>query len=173
MKEYLFEPADETDLEAVWQLISQRIQWMDAVGIQQWNVTNYQSAYPKAYYLQKIEQKQLHVLRNEDRICAAVVLLEDDARWSGDPYRPAYYLHNFVSDTTEKGAGSRMLEAVTQLALAKGKQALRLDCSVSNHQLNAYYESRGFLPAGSCQEGAYMGLKREKLLEGSAEPSVF
>ena len=166
MKEYLFEPADEADLEAVWQLISQRIRWMDAVGIRQWNVTNYQQAYPKSYYMQQIRERQLHVLRSEDRICGAVVLLDEDPRWAGDPQVPAWYLHNFVTDTREKGAGSHILDAAAGLAVQNGKKALRLDCAVDNDKLNSYYESRGFLQAGYCRDGNYFGIKREKKLEG-------
>lgn len=49
----LFCEAVAEDLDAVWQLIVDRVEWMDKKGIRQWNVTNYLEAFPKEYYLEK------------------------------------------------------------------------------------------------------------------------
>ncbi len=47
---FLFRMAHAKELPAVLSLISQRIRWMDACGIRQWNTTGYEAAYPPSYY---------------------------------------------------------------------------------------------------------------------------
>lgn len=47
---FLFRRAHTKEVPAVLSLISQRIRWMDACGIRQWNTTGYEAAYPPSYY---------------------------------------------------------------------------------------------------------------------------
>lgn len=74
----------------------------------------------------------------------------------------AYYLHNFVTDISGKGAGGIILEFVKELAVRNKKTRLRLDCAIDNVRLNHYYESQGYVFAGQCVDGPYIGNKREK-----------
>ncbi len=162
--EYKFTPGTPNDAKEVVGLIARRIAWMDEKGIEQWNVTDYLEAYPKSYYEEQAEKGRLYVLKAEDVIIGAVVLLEEDERWDDCEAVPAYYVHNLVTAVSEKGAGGRLLDFAESLAIERGKAALRLDCAEDNPRLNAYYESRGFMPRGRCQDGPYIGIKREKLL---------
>ena len=164
--EYLFELADEAALGQIYKLIDQRIRWMDEKGIRQWNVTDYWKAYPKDYYVREMWRGTLHVLkRKADRqVMGAVVLLEQDSRWKDAAPLPAYYIHNFVADEAERGAGGMMLQKIQELAVKNHKACLRLDCAVSNEKLNRYYEQKGFLLAGQCVDGNYSGNRREKKL---------
>jgi len=139
---------------------------MDETGIKQWNVTNYLAAYPKTYYEKLIEQGSLYVLKSDAdrRVLGAAALLDHDDRWLDRQGGPAYYIHNLVTDISEKGAGKLILNAIQELAMQNGKQYLRLDCAADSSFLNTYYESMGFLPAGQCKEGLYIGNRREKAL---------
>lgn len=156
--------ADETMLDDIFNLFIKRVAWMDKVGIKQWNVSHYLEAYPKEYYKRQIDENRLYVIADNDKIIAAIVLLEEDDRW--DDQASAYYLHNFVTDTEVKGIGKKMLEFVEALARENNKLKLRLDCAEDNAFLNTYYENEGFVLAGKCQEGPYYkGNKREKSLK--------
>ncbi len=155
--------ADESVLDDVFQLILRRIQWMDTVGIRQWNVTNYTDAYPQRYYSQKIREGQLYVLTEKGKVIGAVVLLESDARWKDAV--PAYYVHNLVTDVTAKGAGGILLGYVEAMAARDGKTCVRLDCAVDNEKLNQYYEKKGYRKVGVCSDGLYRGNKREKVIQ--------
>ncbi len=157
------------EVEAVFELYRERIAWMNREGIAQWNTTDYLESYPVTYYLDQMEQGNLYVLENDadGTAAGAVVLLPEDERWADRADTQAYYIHNLVTSYREKGLGSILLEEMERIAIEDQKQFLRLDCAVDNRFLNAYYESRGFLPAGTCEDGSYRGNRREKALSKS------
>ena len=89
-------------------------------------------------------------------------LKEQDDRWNDS--EPALYLHNFVTRVEAPGAGSTFLRFAEEYALKKGKKYLRLDSAADNPSLARYYTSQGFVPAGTCTEGGYNGILRQKEL---------
>ena len=133
-------------------------------GIKQWNVTKYDKAYPKSYYYKASEHGEVFVLEDEEtsEIVCAATLKEQDERWYDD--KPAIYLHNFVSKIGEKGVGKIFLKYAEEYAVNKGKDYFRLDSASDNSALTQYYESKGFLPIGKCEEGLYKGILRQKSL---------
>ena len=154
--------ADGTTLGAVMNLIEQRIGWMEQIGLRQWNTDGYQAAYPPAYFADKMRRGELYMLKRDGRVAAAAVLLEADDRWPEGG--SALYLHTFVADRREKGAGGALLALAEALARERGKDLLRLDCAADNPRLNDYYAQKGYRPAGRCAEGGYAGILREKRL---------
>ena len=64
-----------------------------------------------------------------------------------------------VYDTPEA-----LLAAAEALGQAHGKRYMRLDCAVDSAFLNGYYESLGYRVAGQCEDGPYVGVKRQKEL---------
>lgn len=163
--EYRLKKATPDDVNLVFSLVEARVHWMDMMGIEQWNTTGYLEAYPLGYYEEQQDQGNLYVLHNKyNGIVAAVVLLNDDDRWNDRAETSAFYVHNLVSDIAMHGAGSIMLKEVEKIARRYGKEYIRLDCAVNNTFLNEYYEERGFVLAGSCIEGLYVGNRREKKL---------
>lgn len=160
---YVFRPAKQGEIDAVFSLFEKRIQWMDREEIRQWNVTDYLAVYPKSYYQQQQAKGNLYVLTG-DTIVRAVVLLQNDERWQDRSDSRAFYVHNLVTDPSVKGVGKRMLTEIENTARLHKKQYVRLDCAVDNDFLNQYYASAGYALAGQCQDGPYTGNRREKKL---------
>lgn len=149
------------EAKLVFSLIRQRMHWMDEKGMDSWNRNHYDTIFPLAYYEQEAKQGRLYAWIDEnDKIISAAVLLEEDPRW--DSQEPALYVHNFVSDPKTKSVGSQFLEAVEQYAHTLGKRYLRLDSARNNLSLERYYTNLGFVAVGSCQEGEYQGILRQK-----------
>ena len=162
---YVFREIKKQEIPQMFSLILQRMKWMDEKGIRQWNVTNYAEVYPERYYEAQREKGEVFVLaekETEELVCAAV-LKEEDERWEDE--QPALYLHNYVSKVGQHGAGAVFLHLAEEYALEKGKRYFRLDSAVDNEALAKYYEARGFLPVGTCEEGLYKGILRQKELK--------
>lgn len=172
-REYIFMPGEISDLPSVYRLIDERIHWMDDVGIEQWNVTDYWECYPEAYYEKAVRDHHLYVLkRKEDgRVVAVAVLYEEDSRWKKDG-ATAYYVHHLATELGERGAGKVLLQHSMALAKKNRKDYLRLDCAIDNEKLNDYYDRQNFTYAGTCVDGKYVGNLREiKTKEsGSQDP---
>lgn len=162
---YIFRLGKKSDIPQVLTLIETRISWMNAEGIQQWNVTHYREHFPDSYFEKMTQAEQMYVLEDQDtaRITAAAVLLTEDPRWK-NPQGSAYYVHNLVSATDAKLAGAEIINRIDQLSREHGKTHLRLDCIVGNHRLNQWYERMGFYHAGTTVDGEYTGNLREKCI---------
>lgn len=161
---YQFGLARTTELEEIFALIDRRIQWMDEVGIRQWNVTDYWGVYPREHYIQQLQQNRLYVLRRitDNTVVGTAVLYETDDRWPDGMFACAYYVHHFASALNEKGVGELLLNHLEDLARAHGKDSLRLDCAGDSPRLNRYYAEKGYVLMGSCTDGVYRGNLREK-----------
>lgn len=161
--EYIFRPSKSEDIDAVFGLYEKRVAWMNEKGIRQWNVTDYLNVYPKAYYRKHQRSGGLYVLCRES-VSGAAVLLRNDERWNNGSSSDALYVHNLVTDPSERGTGKLLLSELEKICDAQGKQFVRLDCAVDNIFLNNYYESLGYNFVGTCRDGVYIGNLREKKL---------
>lgn len=161
---YLFRKASPQEVPAVFALIMRRVAWMDQVGIHQWNDTDYAACYPLAYYEQRRQKEELFVLedRATERIVCVGALFHQDERWPDQS--SAFYLHHLAAEVDAKGAGSVFLQAAEAYTANQGKTYLRLDSAVGNKTLEQYYTSRGYVEAGSCLDGPYRGILRQKKL---------
>ncbi|OUQ70170.1 hypothetical protein B5E53_00675 [Eubacterium sp. An11] len=165
--DYEFKPGELTDLPQVYDIIDERIHWMDQVGIKQWNVTDYWDCYPESYYKKAVSNGNLYVLKRKDTglVASVAVLYEEDARWQAKQGPAAYYVHHLATRLGEKGAGKVMVDCCEKLAAARGKEYLRLDCAIDNPKINAYYDGLRYDYAGTCVDGKYEGNLREKRVE--------
>ena len=169
MKDYIFEPAQVNDIEEIFSLYVERVRWMDEHGIRQWNITRYLEVYPLSYYQEQYEQGNLYSLRcvKNGLLVGAVVLRQNDERWSDKADVSAYYIHNLVTRLGVKGVGADILAESERLAVEHGKRFICLDCAVDNVALNEYYASKGYVEVGKFVEGSYCGIRREKELPKS------
>ncbi len=164
MKERKFIKLPPEKAPQMFDLVLERMKWMDEKGIEQWNVMGYDEVYPLSYYEQKCSEGRAFALEDKDgTILCAAVLLENDSRWSDDA--PAIYVHNLVSKVGAGDAGAEFLRRAGEYALSINKKYLRLDSSEDNEPLARYYENLGFVPSGTCIDGPYKGIRREKKLK--------
>lgn len=160
---YIFRQAKQEEIRAVFDLIMGRVAWMDQVGIRQWNTTKYDQRYPLDYYEMRRQMEELFVLTdNAGDILAVGALLHEDERWP-EP-ESAFYLHHLASRVDAKGAASIFLEKAEEYTARMGKRYMRLDSAVGNRTLEHYYTSRGYVEAGTCKDGLYEGILRQKEL---------
>ena len=131
-----FRRAAAGEAEQVFDLIRQRIAWMDERGIQQWNHPGYLRRYPLDYFRQCAEEGQLYALWTEcGALAAGAVVLEEDPRW----------------------AGTELLRRCLALAAERGQDYLRLDCARDNPVLHDYYERFGFRFVAPVEDQGYLG----------------
>ena len=161
-KAYVFRPARADEVEKIFNLIMDRVSWMDRVGIHQWNDTKYDERYPLSYYEMRRQRQELFVLEQDGELLCVGALFHEDERWP-DPEN-AYYLHHFASAVTHKGMGTVFLEEAEKYTKARGKAYMCLDSAIGNKTLESYYESRGYTEAGRCMDGLYKGILRQKKL---------
>ena len=159
---YQFTLASVSHLEAIYQLINDRMDWMVEKGIQQWDREHYWSVFPKSHYQKQVELSRMYVVKLEDEVIGAIVLYEEDENYKEDEVLDCFYLHHFVTSLKHPGVGKIIISEVEKLAVSFKKQAVRLDCMVKNEFLNDYYEKLGYYKIGECIDGIYHGNKREK-----------
>ncbi len=163
MQQYVLKQLTKKDAPGMFDLIVQRIRWMDENGIRQWNVTHYDKAYPLSHYEEALSRGEGYGLINEagEIICAARFIEEDEC-WEDKV--PALYIHSFASKPGNPGAGAYLLHKAEEYARGLGKMYLRLDSAADNEALSRYYEKQGFMPCGTCEDGPYRGILRQKKL---------
>lgn len=167
----MFRRARLQDVDAIMTLVQYRIDWMNVVGLHQWNETDYFGRYPRSYWEKNINY--FIVGEKEGRVVVAIALYTDDVRWTRDGEYTggltgnAYYLHHLVTDPACKGAGKKMMLYVEQYAIEHQILLLRLDSAVGNLSLEKYYTDLGYTPCGTCHDQLYHGVLREKELSVS------
>jgi hypothetical protein len=164
---YVFRRIREDEIPVIFSIILSRMRWMDEVGIDQWNNTFYDEVYPVSYYEEHRRAGEVFVLEeiSTGEIVSAAVLKCEDDRWEHiEDYhsKKAFYLHNFCSRLDKKGTGKIFLDFAEEYARICEKDVFRLDSADDNKVLEAYYESRGYVPKGCCIDGLYKGILREK-----------
>lgn len=163
-EKFLFRKAQLSEVPAIFDLIKQRIQWLDDHGLRGWNMTDYAARYPLSYYESVLDDLFVLVDSASGDVLSAGVFFSEDERWTGFDPVPAFYLHNFVSCTGAPHVGTKFLQYAEEYARTQGKQYLRLDSCQDNERLTAYYEKLGYLPCGLCDDGPYHGILRQKKL---------
>lgn len=164
--EYILSKAQISDLDSIINLIGQRIDWMDQVGIKQWNTTDYFGVYPRSHFESYINRGIMYVARLTENgpVLGVEALLPADPRWPDGDIVNAWYVHHLATSLEEKGLGREMIRLTEELGRAVGLERIRLDCDIKNVFLNTYYQSQGYEMCGQCVDGAYSGNLREKIL---------
>lgn len=163
-------PAGEEDVPAIIDLLQRRIDWMDEKGLYQWNKTGYLTCYPPEHFRRLIREEKALAAREGGRLTGIMFLLSRDPRWPNGDDGLAYYVHHLATDPACPGLGKEMLSYAESCARQHGKPFLRLDSQKVNHALSRYYEALGYLPAGECVDGAYVGILREKSVLSPRQP---
>jgi ribosomal protein S18 acetylase RimI-like enzyme len=82
----------------------------------------------------------------------------DEKSWGEQPPNSGY-LHGLAisDDYRGKGLGAHIINIAKDIATTEDKDFLRLDCSVNDEPLCAYYESLGFYRVGINANSGYNG----------------
>ena len=160
----VFRAARVGEGKLAFELISQRVTWMEQRGISQWPREHYLQVFNQDYFEAAAKQGQLWFLEQDGCPAACAVLLEEDERWGYDK-QPSWYVHNLASLSTCPGAGALFLTLTEREAARRGKRYVRLDCLTGARKLNAYYRQKGYRFAGYWKQPQYRGNLRQKLIQ--------
>ena len=174
-KDYLFRRIKDSEIQLMFEMILSRMRWMDEVGIEQWNKTEYDKVYPINFFKEHSDNGRVFVLEHlpSRAITAAAVFKDEDDHWETPKEKwvdysypdSALYLHNFVSDLSHPGVGKIFMMLAQKHLSQNGIKFFRLDSAVGNDKLEKYYSDMGFTPAGVCVDGLYTGVLRQKKLQ--------
>ena len=155
----IFKKSEDLDYIECFNLIKQRIDWMNKNGISHWNKSNYTNVYPLSHYLALQNNGQLFVLKDDKELLAFGALLEEDERWNDK--KSAFYLHHLTSKVSYKKYGKKFIIEAIKYAVLKDKKYFRLDSSKDYPKLEDYYKQFGFVECGECIDGNYQGILRQ------------
>lgn len=150
------------DVDQVIALIQKRILWMDEKNLYQWNKTGYLDSYPYTYFEKIIKENTLFIAVQNGVVVGAIALFKHDIQWVNDV--KALYIHHLVTDPRIPGIGKSLMFFAEEYAQKHHIGVLRLDSQKGNIALNKYYDSLGYEIVGQCEEGMYIGNKREKVI---------
>ena len=134
-----------SDLPAAKEMYAALVARMDQEGWGVWDET-----YPRDFVGKDVEQGQLYLLLEGDRLAGAFALPahdngEGDVPWE-DPSAPARYLYRFgiAVEYGGRGLGRLALERIGELARGLGAGYLRLYVAHENEPAIALYRKAGF-----------------------------
>ena len=138
--------AEPSDLPAVKEMYAALVARMDREGWSVWDET-----YPRDFVGKDVEQGQLYLLLEGDRLAGAFALPshdngEGDVPWE-EPSAPARYLYRFgiAVEYRGKGLGKLALERIGELSRRLGARYLRLYVAYENEPALALYQKAGFV----------------------------
>lgn len=163
MSERKVRRATAADVDAILEIIRERMAWMDEQGLEQWNCTEYLEVYPRSYFAAGVGRGDFYLMEEDGAVIGEMALFTEDGRWDDDP--DYFYLHHLATRLGHPRAGAELLAYAEDLGRREGKKGIRLDSAVDNRPLNEYYEALGYPAVGTFVEGPYEGVNRVKYLD--------
>lgn len=151
-KEFVFLLPSQAHM--AYELIRERMDWMERNQIHQWVKGEYDKAYPESYFADKAAAHQLVGIELDGRLIATAVILDKDSRW-GETTDKAIYIHCLAGSTSFPGAGRCLIERIEGYAKKQGYQYARLDSIRTSKRLFGYYASLGYIKVGEGEEPYY------------------
>lgn len=138
-------------------ILDEAAAWLAARGVRQW---------PPRFQRKWIEAAVRDgytwlATTTDDTVLATITLDWADGLWTDRPDSAAY-VHRLAVRRTAAGLGSRLLDWAAEMATARGRHFLRLDCVASNHRLRHYYEEAGFQHRGDVHVTGPPGSRGDK-----------
>ncbi|MDH0872736.1 GNAT family N-acetyltransferase [Agrobacterium pusense] len=133
--------------------------WQRSNGSEGWNYP-----FDDEWLLPRIERGELFLgLIEHEPVAAFRILWEDRPYWGEREARDSIYLHTFAVRRNKAGTGigEAIIAKVANMGLERGREKIRLDCSLSSARLIAWYERNGFISVGTI----FMNGKMMNLME--------
>lgn len=147
--------AKSNEIDEIREIIALRIKWFKDRNINQWQ-SGYLEWVNKEYLNNLIAKQELHVIDGSDEIIGTFALLSEDPEcWENGNDGKALYIHHLTTREKYKNLGSDILKYIEEVAKTRGRNLIRLDCSLFNQKLNKYYGNLGFKYVGSFIESEH------------------
>ncbi|MFF4344250.1 GNAT family N-acetyltransferase [Kitasatospora sp. NPDC001540] len=146
--DYAVRLASSEDIPALMALRTEAERWLASMGVDQWSDPDLGDRAMQSW-LERINRGQTWVFTDEHDAVAATVSrgLADTDFWkeSDDP-SSALYVYKLIVARSAAGQklGARILDWLSVIAAAEGKQFVRLDVWRNNRGLQLYYTKQGF-----------------------------
>lgn len=161
--DYKIELAKIEDIDAIHKLIYDRCLWFSEKGVKGWNIDFYPIKFNQDYFKEQMNINKLFVVKDENKICGAMLLKEEDNDYWKDNLS-SYYIHHLVTDINTKGIGKWLINFAIEQCKKDNKSRLRLDCYKTSFFLNDYYKKLGFKNVGDGIQGDYEFNLLEKII---------
>ncbi|MBE6533759.1 MAG: GNAT family N-acetyltransferase [Ruminococcaceae bacterium] len=147
----IFRKATIDDADAVSKIYDLARESLKRNGIPQW-----QEGVPgRSTFLQDVNDGVSYVIDEQGEVIATVQIIDNEPYYDNvvDGYwtvENALVAHRVavLADCRQNGIGSRLLEEAENIALAKGKHALRLDTHEKNFKMRGMLEKNGYKNIG-------------------------
>jgi GNAT superfamily N-acetyltransferase len=167
MVELAFREGSVADEAAVLGLFDESVRWLvsrDQTG--QWGSEPW-STQPELCALvnRTLRDNEVHIAEHGGAMVGAVAVGASPPYVPGNPV-PELYVALLISTRRLAGQriGARLLSLVSELALARGAQMMRVDCWAHSPELIGFYEGQGFTRQGQFDLRGWRGQVLAKLL---------
>lgn len=143
-------PAKENEIDSVLEILNEAAEWLDSMGLpSRWRLVNLS----REKFLDQTRRGEVFVAKLGEETVGTITLQWSDPVFWRDALPDAGYVHKLAVSRVYggRGLGLAMLEWAENMASARGKKFLRLDCLADNKRIREYYESAGFKHVGDVQ----------------------
>jgi GNAT superfamily N-acetyltransferase len=167
MVKLAFREGSVADEAAVLELFDESVRWLVSRGQPgQWGSEPW-SAQPELCALvnRTLRDNEVRIAEHDGAMVGAVAAGASPPYVPGNPV-PELYVALLISTRRLSGhsIGARLLSLVSELALARGAQMMRVDCWAHSPELIGFYEEQGFTRQGQFDLRGWRGQVLAKLL---------
>ncbi|MEF2967229.1 GNAT family N-acetyltransferase [Paenibacillus sp. M1] len=139
--------AEQSDAELVRELLLEAANWMESVGIKQWNPGQFTGEEIASYFA----KRDIYLFMGKDGPVGLFTLQDRDPDYWGALDQAGYsYLHRLTVRPAYRGhgLGREFIYWAAKRSRELGRSGLRFDCWSENRKLNPYYEALGMEKRG-------------------------
>lgn len=159
---YKIEKAKIEDIDNIFRLYIERMQWFKDNNIKQW--TRYIQNHPIEEFIEVINNKEYYIVKNNEEIIGGFQFTNKLKEWEND-CKKAIYISKIVTKVGYRNVGKVIFNKCKEMAREKGKCYLRLCCIKSNERLNEIYENHNFKLVGYGKNEIYTYALRQMDIE--------
>ncbi len=144
-----FVAAQPEDLPRYINLLEDVAVWLEARGVAQWPVGQFELS--SSYYAASIARAEVQLAFFDDELGGTLRLLpRDPVVWPEIDVDDAFYVYNLAIGPAwvRRGLGRQLLAWAERRSASLGRQYVRLDAMADNHVLRRYYNDAGYIERG-------------------------